>query len=1583
MAEKTQNPGAVTNSFTKGMVKDFNDTFVGEGLWTHARNAVNNSHDGQVGVIGNEPSTLSCVTLPYTLIGVIHLTDDRWAVFTTDDTNSEIGVFDESDCTYTKKVNDSCLGFKRTHLITGVSRRRFDCALPIYWSDGLNPDRFMDLDNPPYQYTQQLVNGCMVKTYTNKLDCEKIRLASLLEHPCLVLSKSKGAGTLPNGSYQVCIAYTINGIKISDYIGLSNVQSLFSHENISGALELNITSIDKDFDEFELVIISTVNAQTVAKRLGYYSTSQGIIYIDQINPELISIPLNQISLRTDPIERSDSTYAVNGYMLRVGSYSRFQFNYQKQANNITTKWVAVEYPNDYYYKGGNKTSYMRDEQYSFFIRWVYNTGERSASFHIPGRAADPSELVNVFGGDAFETVGTPSTVQTRKLWQVQNTATVDSVVPSTLPDGGLVIASGKMAYWESTELYPADRPDIWGSLCGQPIRHHKMPDETVNNILKHYNETTKNISLIGVQFENITHPLDQNGNPITAIIGYEILRGSREGQKSIVAKGLVNNLRAYDIPGTSVNGLYQNYPYNDLSADYLLTSNAGLIDPNFGVGLNNADDESFEVSDLDDDQYDDDDNETRRQRRRDRREAKRKLREQRRLLRQGNGERQSSLDSPLTDFKRNYLSFHSPETSFTKPFLGINELKVYQSVSGKSQGFFHYAYKHPKFKFPTNFAGIFSSIIATITVIGNALSGLAADGNINLQGTEDLPYTKKLSLSKVTNFPVGGGGNFLGTGGFAFFPNPGNAITNTIVGVYNTTLALAMSFVEANAVGEQMMNVIYGLIPKKQNAIQYDSHGFYDTGVVKPVGERRFKIENSAYIGNNIHSFDTNFTINNLYRSSFVALKTNRDVPDPIVEDNSRFRFGSIGKLEKLGTSNISANYGGLKVSIPSQYGQLESIKQIPIGTCVYNALTPTTSAKYRTDILFGGDIYINRFTEKNSFFFFNNWLMGEPDLTEIDYRSYMNIAYPRFWVDSTRQSYKLFKNVANTRSLDERDSSLFFVSQGFFYLFYSGVRDFYVESGINLAHRDWEEDISKRHYDHLEYSDWANMFRSDFIKNGNYYKYDYSLSISKLFNNYSSWGNLYPRDYDPAIASTCYIYRPKRIHYSLPQEQELRKDNWRIFLANNYKDFNGQVTVVKSVNKTGALFMMNNQSPVQFTGVDQLQTDTGVKLTIGDGGLFQQPLQNIVNSDESYEYGSCQNKFSVIGTTYGVFWVSQNQGKVFQFSGQLKEISRDGMKWWFANYLPSQLLKVYPTYPFSDNPVIGVGVQMIYDNTNEVVYITKKDYKPIQGRSLLIDEKGFYKVTTGGKVYIPLTDTTYFENASWTVSYDPKSQTWISFHDWIPSFLIPGKAHFMSVNINSIWKHNVRCDSFANYYNVNYPFEVEFVSATGQQVNSMRNIEYLLEAYTFHNDCRDKFHILDSNFDQAIIYNSEQVSGLLELELKSKSNPLSLLTYPQIRTQSIGINYSKEENKYRFNQFWDITKNRGEFQSVNLPMFNTEPNGYKFQINPAYVDYNKSSLERKKFRHNVNKVLLRKQVSNNTKYLFKISNQKLLQSPR
>ena len=58
------NPINSVNSFNKGMLKDLNDSFVGDGLWTHARNAVNNSHLGEQGVLGNEQSNELCITAP-------------------------------------------------------------------------------------------------------------------------------------------------------------------------------------------------------------------------------------------------------------------------------------------------------------------------------------------------------------------------------------------------------------------------------------------------------------------------------------------------------------------------------------------------------------------------------------------------------------------------------------------------------------------------------------------------------------------------------------------------------------------------------------------------------------------------------------------------------------------------------------------------------------------------------------------------------------------------------------------------------------------------------------------------------------------------------------------------------------------------------------------------------------------------------------------------------------------------------------------------------------------------------------------------------------------------------------------------------------------------------------------------------------------------------------------------------------------------------------------------------------------------------------------------------------------------------
>lgn len=141
----------------------------------------------------------------------------------------------------------------------------------------------------------------------------------------------------------------------------------------------------------------------------------------------------------------------------------------------------------------------------------------------------------------------------------------------------------------------------------------------------------------------------------------------------------------------------------------------------------------------------------------------------------------------------------------------------------------------------------------------------------------------------------------------------------------------------------------------------------------------------------------------------------------------------------------------------------------------------------------------------------------------------------------------------------------------------------------------------------------------------------------------------------------------------------------------------------MKPFNKNGALIFFPYQSPQMFDGAFQLKTDVNTLVSVGDGGLFSQKLMNVVNSDLSNEYGSVESQRGIINTPAGLFFISQAQGKIFQFvpGKGLNPISNNGMKWWFNKYLPSKFIKQFPNAEnteWADNPVVGVGCQVIYD---------------------------------------------------------------------------------------------------------------------------------------------------------------------------------------------------------------------------------------------------------------------------------------------
>lgn len=1620
-------------TFDKSLVTDTSDFHLPENSWTYARNAINNTRKGDLGKLSTEPANNLCTFTPYTIIGALHIEEDRWLMFSTNNIDSEIGIFKEGDCSYTKIVNDPCLNFNTDNLIKGIIRPTYDCSFNAYWDDGRNVSRVLDINDVPWKQICTTTNGCTVCVDTTDLDCDKIRLESFIETPCINLQKGKGIGSLLNGTYQAQIAYLLDGQRVTDYFIPSNALSLFDHTNVNSSIDVYLSNLDTNFEEYELVLIATINEKTVARKMGVYSTRQNVVSFDYIDITLPVVPLADLTVITPVPDKSEAMFTVGSYALRVGPTTKFDFNYQPLANQISTYWQSVEYKKDYYKNGGTNIGYMRDEVYSFFIRWVYNTGDKSKSYHIPGRGPEQFFITTdsgTNGGLISEIAPCPTTINDiespdyiPRVFEVYNTATITSTPNTTLPDGGVLVAEGKMGYWESIELYDDNNPIVWNSnvpghpewdLCGQPIRHHKFPENVIisggasDTITNHYVNGGEKIRIMGVRFDNIQPPVDNNGNPITNIVGYEILRGNRTGAKSVLYKGIINNMFTYNAPAliTNKTALYANYPYNDLRPDPFISSNPTptSYEPLQG-GLINY--------------------------------------------------------TPNASYSKKHFTFHSPDCMFARPFLVDDEVKMYGITYGASSGYYTEPKGHPRHKFITDF----SFMVGIVVGFGYAISKMLGSRDIKYRGyqIDSDPVFAGAASSTGNAIPAGAAVtaaqaaviNTIGVQGMA------DALTGQNTGILSTTGAAQGSLLTASRtaaatpstgvtsgyleitykdqdanpgplrtalvlIGNPMFlsyladgaDTTYKLIESlgswHQFAVQYQSYCRYENFAPPSANNRRRRVNDARYLNPGVQDYSTNYIVNHTYRNETVMFDTPVDienVPATYADVSRPPRISTLPGGQNFNTFSrrASSHYVGLKTRLRNQYGQLQSIRQLMVSTCV----TPIASTASQT--LFGGDTYIGKYSEKNTLYYFQQWLNGQPDGAIFNYNKQKMFEWTAFWMDTdpfdlvefTQSIPSALQAAINGGSVSTflaslvtpsdkhcldrlppfngQQNGVFLLKRAFMYLFNSGVRDFFVESEFNIDMRDWQDTDAKKHYPVL--ADLKTMFSTDLIKADNYYQIDRSLSHSFMASQKIPWGVMQERNYDPQLAETCYTKFPRRLLYSLPQvaaQQNvslLKKDNWRVFLPNNFADYESAITSIKPIDKTAALILFENQAPGMLPGVDEMQTSGGAAITIGDGKLFSRKLQQLSNSELSYEYASCQSRLSVLNTPAGVFWMNLNQGKIFNYAGGLKEISLKGNRFWLNTYLPYKLLEDFPTYSVTDNPVAGIGCQTIYDNEYSLVYFCKKDYKLKKNLPVTVQYIGGSKFLINGIFIANTGDPLYFDDCSWTLSYDPKIEEFVSFHDWHPDLSIGAKNTFLTTKDNSIWKHNNICSQYCNYYGQDYPFEVEFQLDNKFSVATMRNVEYYIEAFVYdtHN-CYDRFHVLDYGFDEAIVYNSEQVSGLLKLHLTPKNDLPLLLTFPSVQTNYIDILFSKEEQQYRFNQFWDVTNDRGEYSNAEENIWQTEDNGYIRNLNPANLNYNKAEFQRKKFRHFNNRVILRRTKNNNVEILVSLaaSNQQL-----
>jgi hypothetical protein len=983
---------------------------------------------------------------------------------------------------------------------------------------------------------------------------------------------------------------------------------------------------------------------------------------------------------------------------------------------------------------------------------------------------------------------------------------------------------GEFGYWESQKTYPCNE-EIWGELAGQPIRHHRFPDNLVS-----YHHDDSNIFPIGVSLDrnalnDIIRNSDLTQEEKDNIVGFRILRSNRVNNKTVIAKGLFNNVGKYDKDYKSY--YYPNYPFNDLRPDPFLSVRA------------TGDDEGW-----------------------------------------ANDVRLNGFSSE--ESKQRFV-FHSPDTHFYQPTLGTH-IKIDSIEYGQTQGHYVEVKEHSKYKFLSQGAHSIAIGVGAAVAISRIMAGLSWQG-------PDL-------------------------------------------GLGTATYKILIELFEK-------------ILPAKSFTYQFNSLAEYLEHVnVENSGNKIRLSDIMVYLASGMQGVGDIASINNHQRESSVYSRTTKGLLFPheygAPIDVSRFRMSEVGTCNNPSAiilGNSSTYYGAVKRSLPDQYGDIYSYETISTGFQFKLDSNTIYTNDARVDI-FGGDIFINSFAYKTKFPIFLDHRVGAPDGSDVDYQRLDNVAYPTFWfsTDFTDDGAPgggllgFLKPIFGIKvnNFDCERSPVFY-QDGKIYLFVYGIAKFFVESEVNVDYRQATNSREGDFYPHVGTGipdDWFQEINVSIVNDNTY---TYNRTFSK--QNKEIYVSHVPEDY---TEDECVDLFPNRAIYSDPQDSET-KNNWLIYRPVSKEDFPysyGPLKSIESLENKAILVRFKNRSQI-YNALLTIQTNSPVGAYLGNDKMFG-GAPAIDFADLNIGYNGTQHKLFV-RTEFGHLTCDSERGRLFLVQGtKLQDIS-SGISSFLGENLPFKIKKSFPEIDI-DNNFSGIGLTGTYDNVYKRILLTKLDYEPIAG---VTHASG--KFYFGGKE-ITLGDSNYFCNKSWTLSYNFTTQSWTSFHSYIPRYYIESSTNFLTGIPGSIWEHNKSITKFNNFYGVVDPYILEYsisYSVGDEIAQSIMDYTtvFKYEDYTsfYQND--------DVYFNKCILYNNQQCSGVRNLIIRPKNNLKKYMSYPKYNSDSIDILVSKSDNKYQYNSFWNIAK------ETNKPLFVKSCGIEDKALNVSNLDYGPRSFKKQPIR--------------------------------
>jgi uncharacterized protein (TIGR02145 family) len=599
------------NTASSGLNMDQSVNQIPKGKLTYALNANMENFDANSTSYQNEPGNEFCLQFPsdYVLIGSHFIQEKSKHIFfiTNPLTNdSQIGYMDNNDCQYRIFISAPCLNFNINYPINKIVHKITNCTTEIYWTDGLNPRRYLDLNPETIPYILSPFSEECNPLYTDEVDCNQLKLQPNFNIPNIDVVDVVSGGNLTAGTVQFAIQYAdSSGNPYTSYYSVTNpcpiadiqLTTLDFNYNVGKSVILEISNLDAtgQFQYYNMAVIKTVNAITSVELIGTYFINNPVEKLTYTGQNVTNIRLSiaDIFEKQPYYDIANDLTSVQDILVWSDLTTISKVNYQSIANQIKLQWETWRIPATENYSdelnATNLRGYLRDEVYAFEIVFLLTNGRQTEGFHIPGRQKNASESYPDVPTTSNDFIGNPEsynsigTIGYSPYWKIYNTGYVIG------NSGGYSVEEsykgpykyGEFAYWESEDLYPCVE-EIWGELAGKPIRHHKFPDVRVSPIFEE-NEFSNISSMqmgpraifpMGVKIDvksigDIISYSSLSTEQKNDIVGFKIVRGDRGTNKSIVAKGILRNVGEYKREEQSF--YFPNYPYNDLNEDPFLT----------------------------------------------------------------------------------------------------------------------------------------------------------------------------------------------------------------------------------------------------------------------------------------------------------------------------------------------------------------------------------------------------------------------------------------------------------------------------------------------------------------------------------------------------------------------------------------------------------------------------------------------------------------------------------------------------------------------------------------------------------------------------------------------------------------------------------------------------------------------------------------------------------------------------------------------------------------------------------------------------------------------------------------------------